>query len=261
MSIASQLDGDATALHASAPDSEERLEEEKGEVLRFAGDLVFACDPVPGATSLELVRFLTGEECRRLLLGAGGTRDVESLPESSALRRMWSAQASSGFAGDVPERGDEFLRTDTVVRFPGLALTNTVVNGFAVVDEGESSAECVSLLIGESRVTSGRRPLVWLFDKLTGDGRRQPEEYSQPKARVVSRTSVVATEDGTPAFRVDVRFRVSIEFPRTLLRLLPTSKENMESKGSAAIERAMSKDFGKAVEGVQKGFLECRSSS
>ena len=119
MSIASQLDGDATALHASASDSEERLEDEKGEVLRFAGDLVFACDPVPDATSLELVRFLTGEECRRLLLGAGGTRDVESLPESSALRRMWSAQASSGFAGDVPARGDEFLRTDTVVRSPG----------------------------------------------------------------------------------------------------------------------------------------------
>lgn len=257
-SVTSQT-GDVS-LHATV-DEEIKHEKKSRETLRFAGDLTFCCESVPDATYQEMVRFLIGDDCRRLLLSAGGTRDVESLPHSADLQRMWSMQVSSGFAENIPENGDKFLRTDTVVRFPGLRLTNTVVNGF-VVDRMKSSApECVSLLIGESRATSGRKPLVWLFNKLTGDGQhQQPQEYSQPKARVVTRTSVVEREDGA-TFQVDVRFQVLIDFPKTLLRFLPASKEKMEAKGSAAIKRAMSKDFEKAIKGVRRGFLEYYASS
>jgi len=253
-----------TVLCASA------IDKSRGETLRFAGDLTFHSESVDSGSSQrikqdDLSTFLKGEECRRLLLGAGGTRDVESLPASSELQGMWTKQVNMGFAKGLPETPEEFLRTDTVVRFAGLTLTNTVVNGFSIVDstseESDSLAsECVSLLIGESRTTSGRKALVWLFNKLTGDGSQQLHEYSEPKASVVTHTSIIEKGDGTANIRIDVRFQVLIDFPKRLLRILPTSKEKMESQGSAAIQRAMSKDFEQAVEGVRAGFLEFQSS-
>jgi len=262
----------ATSQHAKPLKATSRgTDEERSAALRFSGDLSFASAPVATSrdvTARGMSAFLRSADGRTHLLGAGGTRRVEVLPSSPALQRRWRRQVDGGFAPGLPERPDAFLRTNTTIEFPGLTLTNTVVNGVAIVygGTGEQKAteatECASVLIGESRTTTGTRPLVWLFNRLTGDGATPAREYSDPKARVATRAAVF--EDpagGTAAFRIAVRFEVRLRFPRRLLRLLPVPRAAMEARGSAAIERALAKDFAAAVDGVREGFLESTRAS
>jgi len=239
--------------------------------LRFAGDLTFDSEPL-AASKPDMNSYLTTNECRKLLLGAGGSRSVESLPPSPGLQTMWTNQLASGFAQRLPEVPDEFLRTDTAIHFPGLTLTNTVVNGFSIVEKSvdetrlssEESTEyaCASLLIGETRTVIGRKPLVWLFNKLTGDGgannkKDGEESYSDPKAKVVTHTFVAEHNNSDNlVFRINVRFEVIVEFPKRLLRILPASQSTMEAKGSAAIQKAMSKDFSAATKSVRNGYIK-----
>jgi hypothetical protein len=250
-----------TSLHA---------EKKNRETIVFACDLTFTCDPLPDNIKVEdMAEFLKGEECRRLLLSAGGTRAVEKLQVTPDLQGMWT-EACDGFffsnssSLSLPKEPDEFMSTDAVIPFPGITLTNTVVNGITrMEDEKEKGGlpKYLFVLVGEKKSVEGPKPLVWLFNKMTGvDDNKNDEDadtgcYSKPKGYAVTYSSIINNKDGALAFNVDVRLQIVIEFPRYVMRLLPASKEKMEQQGSNACARAVSKDVELAVRKVREAFL------
>jgi hypothetical protein len=251
------LRSQTTALHA----------ERKNRVaLVFACDLTFSCDPLPGNTKVEdMAEFLVSEECRRLLLSAGGTRAVEKLQVTPDLQGMWTEACDGLFVNSssspsLPKEPEEFMSTDAIIPFSGITLTNTVVNGVTrMEDEKEKGGlpKYLFVLVGEKRSVKGPKPLVWLYNKMTGVNGDEDTDtacYSKPKGGVFTYSSIVDKDDA-PAFNVDVHLRIVIEFPKYVMRLLPASKEKIEEQGSNACARAVSKDVELAVRNVREAFL------
>jgi len=149
-------------------------------------------------------------------------------------------------------------------------------------------------LIADSKRLEGPRPVTWLAQTLMGrgDGSKGSSSSSssfQPsETKASSRISVVAVK-GEPdvesnhetnhnhggavtskvssptssshGFQIEVDCTVQIEFPKFLLRLLPTSQAKVEESGTQAVQKAVLQDVSAAVAAVEKAWWMHRTTS
>jgi len=140
------------------------------------------------------------------------------------------------------------------------------------VDDDQVLPEYRAFLIAEQRQVFGPRPIVWLYNQLTGGGggggsssssssseekqtgSQQGEDVDQQQLSESNGTAVtriyLRQDDATQAFSIgfDCTITVTVKFPKFLLRILPASKEKMEEQGSAAVQKSIEKDIRHAVE-------------
>jgi hypothetical protein len=227
--------------------------EKQKETLKFGADLKFTSESLSDAKVEDVAAFFRRKECLDLILGAGGTRPVKELTATPQLKKMW-LEACDHFESAPPEDGDPILSTDTVISLPGITLTNTVINGVKLLEDEKGLPMYETVLIADKRTASGPKPIVWLYNQLTGTGQANDDEFSPPQARVISRASITE-KNGEFFFNVQVLFRIVVEFPAILVRILPTSKEKMEEQGANSISKGIAKDVEISIDALRKAFL------
>jgi hypothetical protein len=223
--------------------------------LEFIGDMVEKSDPLDNVSREDAVRFLQSERFLELLLSGGGKRAVTAVERTPELEEMWQNAYDKLEMKCQPQEIDSLLATDTVIQFPGLKLTNTVVNGVKKVEKDR--VECI--LVAEKRTPSGPPPLVWIFNQLTGGSAQA--KFTQPQGNVLSKLSVVENEQGKLAYETDVKITIVINIPAAVIRLLPTSNEKMEAQGSEAVKKSVAKDVIPALVAVRKACMEEMAAS
>jgi hypothetical protein len=228
--------------------------EKEKETLKFGGDLIFTSESLPDAKVEDVAAFFKRKEILDLILGAGGTRPVNEITVTPQLKKLWLEACDHFESVSPPEDGDQILSTNTVLPLPGITLTTTAVNGVKLLEDGKGLPMYETVLIADKRVATGPRPIVWLYNQLTGTGKAKDDEFSPPQARVMSRASITE-KNGELAFNVQVLFRIVVEFPAILVRILPTSKEKMEEQGTNSISKGIAKDVDISIAALREAFL------
>jgi hypothetical protein len=254
--------GKLEAFHASIPGhkaaitpNQIRLYAEK-ETLKFVANIVASSSPLATVTKYDLNNFLKTTTCRDHFLSAGGTTNCIEEILTSELQQFWSDECFSHYGLDLlPGVGDTIVASESIVRFPGLKMVNTVYSGVKLVVAGDISPSYQIILVAEKKRVVGAPPVVWLFNQLTGHSSELEDIIRPPSARVQSSIFTTDTESG-PCFTFDCRAEIIITFPKLLVKILPTTKEKMEEQGTASVKKTIEHDISKATKTVNEVFYE-----
>jgi hypothetical protein len=184
--------------------------------------------------------------------------------------------ACDEYYGDdyLPTTADDssVLVTHSNIQFPGLIVKNTLVSGIALLEQpaGDNTKSASlpvykGILLAGHRSVSGAPPVVWLFHQLTaggGGGDDNGVRSFQTNCRAVStisllRTTTAQTDTGTSNYSVQTESQVTVflDFSQRLVRILPMSVQRMELVGSAAVQKAVTRDIGAALNRCSAAFL------
>lgn len=230
--------------------------------LVFDGSCNLVSDPLPtNITREQLANFMRQEKTRDLFFSAGGTRPVETYEMTSNIRTMWEEIALGYFQSPslLPQEDDLVISCDSIIQFPGVLLTTTALNGIKIRDDDQNGFPVYTVVgFAERQRVEGARPIVWLFNQLTGLHKKEKGKFYPTSARAFGEISIVNKDDRF-AFQFNVNLKVVTNVPEVLVRLLPTSKESMEEQGSKAVANALSKDLKATLSHVQESFLKEQS--
>jgi hypothetical protein len=247
------------------------------ETLVFTGDFVHLSDPIPKSRRSELAAFLRRDEAKRLLLSVGGKRPATRRELSKELLDLWveSCSDDDGHGGygeaSLPDPDvDEVISSESIVNFPGLKMTSVIYSGTKLRttrgngnnDNSDSLPSHEFVMVAEQQRVEGPPPMVWLYRKLTGIDKSSEQGPKLSKGRARSRVSIVETDDGTSlALSFATELQIRVDFPRFLVKALPTTKEKMEEQGSAAVLKTVSQDIKDAVAATRDAFLNQLASA
>ena len=107
---------------------------------------------------------------------------------------------------------------------------------------------------------SGAPPVVWLFNKLTGTDTQG--EYNPPTGKVETSVTVVPVDnDGGYALRFLCNVEIVTEVSKSLLKILPASKEKIQEQGSVSVSKTIEKDVRSSLESVLNAYKEWKVTS
>lgn len=253
--------------------SSSRLFAEK-ERLSFATEINICSEPLPSTDRDEVYAFFRSDACRNHFLSGGGKSVLIEESRTPELEACWKHACDSHYGSRyLPVSESKILSTETSIQFPGLRIVNRVYTGVqrrAVNDEENRAGgeEYQALLIAEKRSAYGPPPLVWLYHQLTGSNKKNAEsdsdETGESSGYALTRIYIVDEEraDAT-AYKIefDCTVEVLVQFPRFLLKILPTSKQKMEEQGSASVKKAIEKDVLRAVKSTSEAFQDWKAKS
>ena len=217
------------------------------ERLTFAVDILATADPLVNVTIDELGKFLVTTTCRDCLMSAGGKTQCIEEPISTELQQMWEAECESYYGPEMlPNSGDALVKSESTVQFPGLKMVNVVYSG--VKTRSKDNLPFLNIiLVAERKRVFGAPPIVWLFNKMTGHSKEKEDVLVSPSARVQSVVSVIGDEIG-PRISFDCNAVIIVEFPKTVLKFIPASKEKMEEQGTESVKKSIEKDIRYALD-------------
>lgn len=228
--------------------------------LHFAGSETFQSDPVPLQSYSTLKSFFSKEEVQSMLLSGNGDGDVPpkslSKEESKSYKDQWTEQARKvGGEDPDPDNGDIVYKVNTGgINFAGLKVKSEAIIGVKLVkSNGDGENDMVLpqyelVLIGDQRNVKGPKVLVWIFNKLTGQGSNKSESDEKKDQSVQSLSKFYAKVESDDkgescvTFSIDSSLDISVKFPSLLLKILPVSKEKAEEQGSASVKKVLMKD-------------------
>jgi hypothetical protein len=226
-------------------------------LLRFTVDMINESEPLEGSEE-EIIAAFRSATLRDSLI-TPNPADVEEFILTPAWKSLWGdrcfltdSQSCSTISTPETAKGVRF-RTGAV-DFPGLKVESRVVCGVhqmpnAVDWIGGGPYEFVVLEAKNS--PTGSRPMVWLFEKLTGK--------SPPLSRSITLAGLQRTAGNKLVLRYVSKAVVEFAFPKVMMRLLPMSKERTEEIGSNALEKAVRKEVHACMKVCQEYFKACPS--
>lgn len=244
-----------TAHQVRAPQSSHEAENSTTEgndsnkaCLVFRADYVKESRPAPATSQEAMIEFFRNPIHRNCLISAGNKRETSSVPTTKELLEKWKKRALSLKAAE-PEVSDTIIKIRLGgMRFPGIILESTSLIGTKVLIPSESNAfpSYEFLLIQDKRQATGLKPLVWIYDQLTGAGKKEREKDT---ARIsLSRVTVQESEHNkTITFKIETFIQIRINFPAFLLKILPVKKEKAEAQGSQGIAKVIKHDIDSAM--------------
>ena len=227
--------------------------------LVFRGDYVTTTDPLPaGTTQEDVAHFLSTPENRNVFLSAGGTRAVEPVDMTPQFKRYWQDICQHFHSSVSPADDDQLVQVATEVKFPGLKLVTTTLSGIKEIRNDKQILQAYEVfLIAEKMEPKGAVPMVWIYNKLTGNDKNEKGVFQPPKqAKAKSVIGYTELDDGSLALSFQLDMQITIEFPAVLLKILPTSKAKAEEQGSAAVMKTVSKDIDLAMMTAYDKFME-----
>jgi hypothetical protein len=278
------------------------------DTLVLDGSCRIVSEPMPcDVTQRELVTFLQRSGVRDLFFSAGGTRPVTAYQITPDVETMWrnvvqckyftcppplSTSKSSSSSSLLPKPGDETLMSfDSVVHMFGLTITTTALNGIKTFrphhhhhshhGDNESPIYYMAVGVAERQTVVGPRPMVWLYQQVTGLHKKKAGVFYPTPARACSKISITHTacitdssngshddddndNQSSPrlwALEYNVHLKIIMHVPHVLVRLLPASKTSLERQASAAIVQGLSKDIEATLGRVRQAFLQQRQQS
>ena len=194
------------------------------------------------ATSEKIFEFFKIETNRNCLVTAGNSKPCETITPSPELFQLWKIKADLT-GGTEPNDDDVVLQINTGgIKFPGLTLTSVAMIGCKLVTNAVSSfPEYQFVLIDDAQQVEGAKPVVWIFNQLTGSSKKVRIPSDGPLS--ITRVSAKLTDDEKGIiFFSEGYLKIFVKFPAFLLRILPVSKEKAEEQGSMTIQKVIEKD-------------------
>ena len=243
--------------------------------LVFDGDYCGMSDPLPvGTTNEEAVAFLVKDSTRDLFFSVGGTRPIELLDMTPEFVDMWQNVTDYFNCDRKPTMDDILISANTTINFPGMKLITTSASGIFVMENPQTALpEYQAFLVAEQQTSKGLKPVVWLFNQLTGNANREKGKFFPSSGKAMSTVSVVEQEstnnnDNTAlddenllSISFNVQFKVFVQFPATLMKLFPMSKEKTEEQGGKSIKKTISTEVDMALEAARMAFVESTTTT
>jgi len=209
-----------------------------------------------------LREFFEISDHKNLLLSKSGDVVIIESPPQDMIKK-WSVESKlmGGFdisKDNINDKTCEVIQIITDVQFPGLILHIVTTHGSKlVIDSEDGFPEYQFTLLKTEILPEGKKPVKWLFNKLTGAGRlNMKDEGGKPLTSSFSRFSVKETADGeSMVFVSDAFLQVNLKIPGLLIGILPMNLSKFEETGSKSLQKAIEKDIKPALERFRSTYV------
>jgi hypothetical protein len=214
----------------------------KTTTLTFNATIVAESQPMQN--SAALTAFFPTRDCRRYLISSGGTAPVQDVQWDDELKSFFYKR----YGNDQKDLPQYVHAVKDGIQFPGLHIQSTVTIASRLTcnrntsgkDKKQPPCYYENFLIAEESRASGLAPLVWLYHKLSppNAGRKIPLGGSRTKISLDASQNIVS---------VNSLVSIQLQFPKSLVRLLPTTQDKMEAQGSTSVQKAVSKGIAQTL--------------
>jgi len=216
--------------------------------------------PLPSSdgNTNSLNQFLRDKKTIDVLLGGSKKHKVEPVSDNVLSENMdqWLTKSKAVEAEEPSiSNGDRMYTVRTAeMNFPGLKVSSNALIGTTVTPTDELQF----VLVKTEQIPDGPAPLVWLFNKMTGNDKAKSGGGDSKQAiRSLSRLNLKSSsEGGTGIFSLATMLELSVEFPSLLLKLMPVSKEKAEEQFSSSIRNTVEKDQSVVVPMFRQLYLD-----
>jgi len=216
--------------------------------LVFRADYATESDPAPATTQEAIVDFFRDPIHRNCLISAGNTREAHTVAVTDELLQKWKNRASLLGAAE-PDATDDIVRVRIGgMRFPGINLESKSLIGSKLLLPTETTdfPSYEFVLIQDQREATGFQPLVWIYNQLTGAGKKDREKDTTPTS--LSRVTIRGSNTNkTVTFMIETFLEIQVKFPVVLLKMLPVKKEKAEGQAAEALTKILKKDIDVAI--------------
>jgi hypothetical protein len=220
--------------------------------LEFEGSFRSNTHPLPNTSADRVIAFFRDPHHRDLVLKGGGN-PTEQIPPTPELYEEWRVQ-SRIVQSEPPAPNDPILAISSKVPLlPGLSISATSYMGCKFLQNPRTLLPIYEFtLIKDEYAAQGSKPLVWIFNRMTGVG---GDGDSSRKTHALSRVSMEPCEAGTSIVMQYFGFvKVSCSVPRALIRILPMSKKKAQEKVSNAMVKQLEREGLASIQKFQGAF-------
>lgn len=222
-------------------------------LMTLSGSMDVSSTNLPLVTNEEFSAFL--EDNYYLLVSAGGQRELKELKLTPELVNMWKNACKLSGAEEPNEETDSAVQVRTGgIDFPGLHLVSLAKIGVKKIKDSDSKRLYQFILLGDEQKVSGLPPVVWIFEKLTGS--KEKDSKDRQSSSSVTTVSYKDVNDSEIAFSISSQLTIQVNFPKVLLKILPTNKEKAEESGGKSIKKLLEKDVAASMKAFEKAYLE-----
>lgn len=254
------------SFHNDNNDDEKKSDDDS---LVFEGTFEYQSDLLPMATTSspkDLLDFFLQPEHRDLVLKGGGN-PCDVIPSTPQLYDEWEKNSHIVRSTPPDGRHEEILAIYSDVHLaPGLSISATSYTGCKVLEEPHSQLPYYEFtLVKEDYHGKGRKPMVWVFDKVTGKANKNNNKAkkgvettddnnnnSPEGSRTYALSRVTIQPDAQQkGYRICYYGHVkvvSILPNKGMLRILPLPKRRVESKVSQSIVSQLEREGTKSVD-------------
>lgn len=222
--------------------------------LEFEGSFRSNTHPLPNTSADRVIAFFRDPDHRDLVLKGGGN-PTEQIPPTPELYEEWRIQARI-VQSEPPSPNDPILAISSKVPLlPGLCISATSYMGCKFLQNPSTLLPIYEFtLIKDVYAAQGSKPLVWIFNRMTGVG---GDGDSSRKTHALSRVSMEPCESGTSIIMQYSGFvKVSCSVPRALIGFLPMSKKKAQEKVSHAMVKQLEREGLASIQKFQGAFEE-----
>lgn len=252
----------------------------KSTTVRFSGRLKISTAPVSlPKNNKQIISFF--KENRNLLLSKEGNIQVISSPTESDMNnwkikndlRFQSSNNDNGVSGvsalrmddDAFATKDEIVQVETMIKFPGLKTIAASILGARLVTVDDSTdyddndtaitfPEYQFTLLNSCNKAEGLPPAVWIYNLLTGNNKKTSNKNDMTSSYTT--VKLERTNNDEYVFTSKSSLEVKINFPSTLLKMLPFSTDTLEERGSVAMQKALEKEVGPNLERFRDVYVK-----
>lgn len=231
--------------------------------LIFEGTVEYQSDLLPMSTKAspkDLLEFFLNTKNRDLVIKGGGNR-CEVIPPTQELYDEWAKNSRIVRSTPPNQQCEEILAVSSDVHLaPGLSISAVSYTGCKLLIEPKSALPFYEFtLVKEDYCAKGSRPMVWIFNKVTGKhnnvNNRSDEEIDtnthegSSKTYALSRLTLQLDKEHNGC-RVCYYGRVKVvsKLSNRMLRILPLPKKTVEATVSKSIVSQLEKEGVKSVE-------------
>lgn len=232
------------------------------ETLIFSFQTSVVSDKLPTNDINEIRTFIRSKECRNHFLSGGGKTVIREEEFTENLEKMWIESSDKWYGNEsIPsiENKDKIVASETAINFPGMKLTNTVFSGVKILEDEKCNPYYKCFLVADKKIPTGAKPVVWLYYKLTGGESKL--DYNPPAGNAVSTICITEVDDNGYALKFSCNLQIIIEFPKVLMKILPSSKEKIEEQGSESVRKAVEKDIMSSISTTNDSFENWKVNS
>jgi hypothetical protein len=242
----------------------------KAAELNFQGQFYHDAETIPitEVSTHRLFSFFQNPVNRNLVLKGGGN-PTEYIPATQDICETWGAQSRivKSAPPTIAAKDDDDDTTSvlaiysTVPLLPGLSIRAVSYTGCKLLAHPQTSLPMYEFtLIYETYSAVGTKPMVWIYNQLTGGGagvggntqqHRAVEEEAPSTCHTHALSRITMEPDAESGmFRLCYfgMVQVSCSIPRRLLKILPFSQRKIEAKVSKAIVKQLKREGLQSIE-------------
>lgn len=252
--VAAQLDTAVMPVPGVGDVVAKKRSKKKRTEVEFEGSFISNTHPLPNTSADRIIAFFRDPDHRDLVLKGGGNPTEQILP-TPELYDEWRVQ-SRVVRSEPPAPNDPILAISSKVPLlPGLSISATSYMGCKFLQNPRTLLPIYEFtLIKDEYAAQGSKPLVWIFNRMTGVG---GDSDSSRKTHALSRVSMEPCESGTSIIMQYFGFvKVSCSVPGALIRILPMSKKKAQEKVSNAMVKQLEREGLASIQKFQRAFEE-----